>query len=298
MSPSWASGLRLGDWRLSLQALGGMLSPPRECVVIEFLADRVVATRLDRKRQPILRRETAVETPAADAPGWKGALHALESLLTEPDLRDARAEIVVSNHFVRYAVAPWRDDVTGEAERLALVRHTFSRLYGAHAEGWEVRISFGRHGSSSLAAAVEPELLAALRAASCTAGLVLQGIEPLFVAGFNQACAALEAASFSFVSVEAGRACLARISAGAWQSARCQRLGGEWSVELPIILARESLLDDGPFAQLPVYVHAPAPDGQGFVAGQWVSGSLRVAGAIPPADWRRHAVKAPTGIQS
>lgn len=298
MSPSWASGWRLGDWRLSLQALGDMLNPPRECVAIEFLADRVVATRLDRKRQPAFRREATAEAPAADAPGWRGALHALESLLAERDFREASAEIVVSNHFLRYAMVPWRDDVTGDAERQAWVRHTLNRLYGIHAEGWEVCLALGRHGAASLAAAIEPELLAALRAASRTAGLVLQSVEPLLVAGFNRVCADLGPASFWFASVEAGRACLVRIQDGEWQGVRCQRLGHDWQAELPVILARESLLEVGPAAGLPVYVHVPAPQGGGFVSGQWVAGGLRVAGTVPPPGGRRRVAKTPAEAQS
>jgi len=298
VSPSWASGLRPGEWRQSLKALGSLVGAPRDCVSVAFHVARVVATRLDRKGQVIIRHEAAADAPEGEGPGWRGVVQALELLLAMGDMRDARSEIVVSNHFLRYALVPWRDDVAGEIERLALVRHTLARLYGAHLEGWEVSVALGRHGAAALAAAIDPELLASLRAATRAAGLVVQRIEPLLVAGFNQACAGVEAPGFWFASVESGRVCLARIQDDVWQSVRCQRIGDDWKAELPVILARELLLEEGSPATLPVYVHAPSADGRGFVAGQWVAEGLRLSGDASGQGAPRQLEGAPAEARS
>jgi hypothetical protein len=271
-----ASVLKPGNWREALRALGGALREPREGVVIDLREGGVVATRLDRNTQVARREEAVAAAPSGEGPAWRGVVQALEALLAKPEFRDAAATIVVSNQFVRYAVAPWREGVTGDAERLALVRHMLARLYGAHVEGWEVRISLARHGAAALAAAMEPELLAALRAVTRSAGLILQSVEPLLVAGFNRACTGTPA-SYRFASVEPGRVCLARIEKGTWQEVRCQRLDGDWQTGLPVILARELLLDESSHGTLPVYVHAPAADGRGFVAGQWGTEGWRPA---------------------
>lgn len=298
MSPSWASRLRVGEWRQALAALGGSVGQPRERVGVELHGARVVATRLDSKGQVITRHEETADAHELEGAGWKGVVQALESLLEKPELRDARAEVVVSNHFLRYAVVPWRDDVAGEAERLALVRHALTRLYGAHMEGWEVSVSLARHGAAALAAAIEPELLGSLRAASRTAGLVLESVAPLLVAGFNQACVGVEAPGYWFVSVESGRVCLARIHDGEWQSVRCQRIGDDWKAELSVMLDREMLLEEASPAPLPVYVHAPAADGRGFVAGQWVTGSLRLSGDASGQEASRRVAGTPAEARS
>lgn len=284
MSLSLASGLRASAWRQSLKALGARVRYPREFVALELHAARVVGMRMDKKGQVMIRHEVVVEAPGPEGPGWQRVVQALASLLEKPDLRNARGEIVVSNHFLRYALVPWRDDIASEDERLALVRHTLARLYGAHMEGWETSISLGRHGAAALAAAMESGLLTALRAVCHAADLVLQSIEPRLVAAFNRACAGLAAPDFWFFSIESGRACLARIQNGEWQSVRCQRIGNDWKAELPVILDRELLLEEVSPALLPVYVHAPAADGQGFIAGQWLAGSLQLTGDSPAQE--------------
>ncbi len=53
--------------------------------------------------------------------------------------------VVLSNHFVRYAVVPFDSAVSGASEEeLALARFHFTKIHGERAKGWEVRMSEGR----------------------------------------------------------------------------------------------------------------------------------------------------------
>ena len=48
--------------------------------------------------------------------------------------------VVLSNHFVRYAVLPAQDGAATPEEELALARFQFAKIHGERAKGWEVRV--------------------------------------------------------------------------------------------------------------------------------------------------------------
>jgi hypothetical protein len=282
----WVNTIDVSRGIDALKAFGQKLLRRRERVSIELYPERVVAVRLDHKGQTMLRRTAAVEVPVAETPSGRNVVAALESLLAGSDFKNAQADVLLSNHFLRYTVLPWREDVTGEAERLALARHSLNKIYGMRAEDWEVRVSLGDYGRASVAVAVAPDLLAAIKSVSRTATLALERIEPLLVAGFNRACQGVPGKNFWFVSVEAASACVARLGNGQWQSVRCHRIGQDWVRELVPLLARESLWDEVPVVGLPVIVHAPNPSGVGFSVYRWTPSGIEpfVDGATPTAN--------------
>jgi hypothetical protein len=154
--------------------------------------------------------------PALGSQPWHGALEALQALkIVEP------ATVVLSNHFVRYALVPWSDALSGEAEEQAYVRHHFTKIHGERAKSWT--LSFGENGKEArLAAAIDAELLAELKRA--LPGLA--SVQPYLMAAINRSRALIPKDGAWLALVEAGRACIALHSGSAVRSV--QNLRGDW----------------------------------------------------------------------
>jgi len=185
-------------------------------------------------------------TPPPDGPAWRGALEALAAFLGEPSTPRSRVRVVLSNHFVRYAVVPWREDVPSLREREGLVRHAFAEQYGEAVEGWTLREQPGEYGRATLACAVDSALLLGLGAAVRDNGHALARVEPLLMAAFNEHRRQL-GGRCALAVTEPGRLCGASFGQGEWQGVFSARMNAPLSRE---ILERETLLagwpDDAP----------------------------------------------------
>jgi len=263
------------NWRAVRDTVAGAIGRAGDRIEIEMFAARIAVRRRDRRNQVRAERVAALGAPASDAPPWADAMRELEGILAESEFQGARAEVVLSNHFVRYALLPWRDDLMSDVERRALARHGLSRALGAHMENWEISLSRGPYGQPLLAAAVDPALLAALRTTCDRAGLSLQSVEPFLAAGFNRIREAVASGSFWFAAVEPERVCLASIREGGWVGLCCQRVEGDWREGLSRLLGRELLRGDSLGIESPVYVCAMSTESPGLVSGQWIAGQLR-----------------------
>jgi hypothetical protein len=135
---------------------------------------------------------------------WRGALERLKAR-TWP--KRAAVAIVLSNHFVRYAVVPV-DSAASEEEELALARFHFAKIHGERAKGWEVRVSDG------LACAIDAGLLAELK--RMVPNLV--SVQPALMAAYNAARNRIPREGAWLVLAEAQRVCLARLGAERWAS--------------------------------------------------------------------------------
>ena len=99
--------------------------------------------------------------PVKQPPAWRPAVDALARALEGAPARATRARVVLSNHFVRYVVARWREDLHSISERQAFVHHCFRETYGSAADGWTLREDSEQHGKASLACAIDAALLEA-----------------------------------------------------------------------------------------------------------------------------------------
>jgi hypothetical protein len=165
--------------------------------------------------------------PAFGAEPWQGALAALRGLGFD---RPSRVTVVLSDHFVRYAVFPWSDALATEAEEEAYVRHQFARVHGERARTWALRWCDG------LAAAVDRRLLEELAACFPPRGKArLISVQPGLMAAFNRARGSISKAGAWLVLAEADRACVALHANGRWHSVQNAR--GPWQP----LLERERL---------------------------------------------------------
>lgn len=187
---------------------------------------------------------------------WSAALHSLETLLRcfFADGKTTGAVVVISNHFLRYALVPWRAELVDAEEDMSFVRHCFDKVYGKTAKQWELRLSQEAPAMPRVAAAMDSELLDGLRAVFDGVGIPLRSIQPRLMASFNRFRNSLQQRDAWFALVEPGNLCLALLQQGRWSRVRSLRMDSAWHEELPWILEREAHLADDPAVPHDVYV--------------------------------------------
>lgn len=260
---------------------------PHQMVLAQLRRD---LTHRGLQSRVLAKRIVTFEAPARGEAPWSGALKALEALL--PDIADHRsyATVILSNHFTRYAMVPWSDELADETEELAYARHTFSEMYGRDAENWELRISPGQPGKPQLASAVDAGLLGSLRDMFGRQQVNLASTRPHLMAACNACQAALRRQSAWLALVEPGNLCLALLENGQFSWVRTVRTGAHWHKELPFLLDREALVANAGVPTDEVLLWAPDHQTIPAVAGgHWKIRQLQPAqmpGIAPELDSR------------
>jgi hypothetical protein len=172
--------------------------------------------------------------------------------LAAMDLGRARVTLVLANPFVRYALVPWSDALSGQAEEEAYVRHHFLRIYGERAKGWRFRASPQAGSAPRLCSAIDAELLAALRAAFAKKRAKLVSLQPGLMCAFNRARFSVPSSGAWIVRADADRVCVGLYAGGRWQAVQNTR--GEWLA----VLERERHRIGGALPDL-VFLHSTAP---------------------------------------
>jgi hypothetical protein len=156
---------------------------------------------------------------------------------------EANLTVVLSNHYVRYAVLPWSEALDSDESWLAYAAHVFTETHGNAAAGWEIRVSDSGRRRPRVACAIDRALLERLRAIP---GVV--SVQPYLMAAFNARHAELAGGSTWFVLHEPGRLTLGLIVDGLWRLVRNRHARADWRASLPHMLAREL----GTCGELPV----------------------------------------------
>ncbi len=192
---------------------------------------------MDKLIIPCARHESGEES-------WAAALSALDVAL--PKFFDAKTQttVVLSNHFVRYALIPWSDLLTDQQEELLFAEHTFRQMYGNEAANWEFRVSQNDAGKSQVASAVDKKLLNALRELADKHSISLDSVQPLLMLAYNQSRAQLDRTDAWLVVVEQNYLCLSLLKDGQWVWVRTLRSSDNWAQDLPEQLDREAFLAD------------------------------------------------------
>ena len=220
MSPSWSESLRIG------------LCP-----------DRLIFARYSRGLRPRLIEKGALPFDAgiAEEP-WRAALAALPKLVQAHAQRAADATVVLSNHFVRYALLGSNDRLSSREEWLEYASHHFEKTYGVRARDWDIQVSESGAAHPRLASAIDKPLLAATAAAFENGRVRLRSVQPYLTIAFNRAVPFMAQSSFWFVAQEPERLLLGLVREGLWQSVRARQTGANWCEELPRMLEREGAL--------------------------------------------------------
>jgi hypothetical protein len=145
-------------------------------------------------------------------------------------LPKGRVSVVLSNHFVRYALVPWSAALSGAAEETAYVRHYFVRVYGDRAKAWSFRASPAPSGMPRLCSAVDTILLEELKRIFSKSKAKLVSVQPELMSTFNRWRGKVPATGAWLVMADAERACIGLHAKGNWQAVNNAR--GEW---LPLL---------------------------------------------------------------
>lgn len=212
-------------------------------------------------RKRVIKRQTMNVEPVAGMTDWEASLSALKSLLRLGAWRGINVEVVLSGHFVRYALISWSDQLSNKQERLAFLHHCFHMAYGEPSRQWDLRMAQPVPDQFSLASGIGLPLLEALNAILIQAGLQQGGIYPALMIGINQSRNLLRKGPVWFGSVEPGYLCLALLEDGAWKSIGSHAANtsepGAFAFQLETLIARESTLLGKPDQGWPVVLYWP-----------------------------------------
>lgn len=216
--------------------------------------DAVVWCRKNWRRQ-ITAQDTMACEPGKTLP-WSSAIETFTKILKSQPTRPA-ATIILSNHYVRYAVIPWEKHLSNDAEWQEFVRHQFGNTYGETVSQWCLRVSGVVTGRTRLASAPDNALLAALDAAAHESKINLHSIQPLYMRAYNDWRSAMKGDNLWFAVAEPGKVCLGRMVEGEWRRFRSQLLREALGVELLHLMEQEALIADDAVNETPIYLYAP-----------------------------------------
>jgi hypothetical protein len=187
--------------------------------------------------------------PAYGKEAWQGAIAALRAVEWK---QHCKVTVILSSHFVRYALVPWSDALAGEREEEAYVRHHFAKVHGERARSWALRWSEGG-GRARLASAIDQTLSEEIRNSFPKGGKArLLSLQPGFMAAANRWARAIPHTGAWLVLAEAERACVALHSGTHWRS--LQNAKGDWLA----LLERERHRMEGEVPDLALIAGAPA----------------------------------------
>lgn len=226
----------------------------RYCAVLR--PDRVDLVRFKRGVKPLLdlKQSVAVVQDSDDVP-WLPALATLRQMLAADGVRRGDLAVVLSNHFVRYLIIPWDDQIGSIDEYESYARIAFENVFGEVARGWSLRTSMERPGAPRLAAAIDGELSQGLKQVG-GGKLHLASVQPYLMAAYNRLSVPFRRRDFCFLLAEPGRACVLAAVGGTWRAARNQTVVDEG--DIPAFVERELRLLETSDSRVPqLYVHAP-----------------------------------------
>lgn len=211
-----------------------LLSPDH--LIIGLAPERLSALRVEGRWRARIGERYELALPAPRGGRWEATLDALEILLDQPGWAARDLTIILSSHYVHYAVLPASRGLAA-SEQNDLAHLVFRNLFGELSHDWALRVSLAGD-QPTLASGVPHSLLKALNEVCAGRGR-LRSIQPAWMAVFNSVRQQIEGDSGILALVEFGRISLAALENGQWRSIVSR--AGPSSV-LTQVLEDESLL--------------------------------------------------------
>ena len=258
----------------------------RNRVRIGLCPDRLIVAGFRRNLRQIEARKDIVpargegEVDSGELARWYAAVETLPVALAQCDAQKLEVTVILSNHFVRYALLPWNADLKTEEEWQSLACHRLACVYGPAAEGWVLQQSRTAPEGARVVCAADRPLIDALSERIGAAGGTLVSVQPYLMSAFNRVRARIGKEDCWLVLEERGRLTLALFHDGAWQAIRSRRGDANWAAELPEILEREqAMLGIGePCTQAFVYSESEI---ESWSAGTYRFVDLTLSGTTP-----------------
>ncbi|HYL18762.1 MAG TPA: hypothetical protein VEV20_08770 [Burkholderiales bacterium] len=259
---------------------------------VELRPASVTVSRYAAFPRPRVTSTRSIEVTAAAAGSsehppepWRASLDTLASVLREQRGSVGRVEVVLSDHFVRYALIPWSENLVADSERLGFARLGFRNVYGPLSDGWDVCVDEQPAGQASFASAVDRPLIAGLRDVMSLAGGRLDTVRPALADCLNRHSRVLKEPEFCLAMSEPGRISLAFRSRAGWQAVRSRRIEGSVDEILPTLLKQESAAGSAPESGVLYLCAADIVDLPHFTVPGWKLVRLaQAAGSIAQAQ--------------
>lgn len=255
----------------------------REQVHVLVAPTELTLGRFGKGIRPAMIAKTTVpiaKQTSTGLPLWSSSVQALGRVLGTEEWAQGDLALVLSNHFVRYRVVPWQDELRDEQELTAYAEQVLRQAYGGVASAeWSVDVSIDRVGSPCVASAVDTALIEALRTLAGQQGRRLMSVRPLLMEAFNLARGWLTGGCYWVVIVEEGLICAALIGRGRWVVVRTARFHGDWPSELVAMLEREQYLVEEAEAAQTVLLHVINGTYQELPANHWTVRPVHPAGS-------------------
>jgi len=240
-----------------------------------------IRSRLTRKgwQYSVLDKNDIAFESDLEAP-WKNALDKLATEILRLTIKPKLVRVVLSNHFLRYAIVDVDQAIQNKAEQVAFVKHRFVQTYGEAAESWELRLDQECPGAPYLASAVDGLLLFKLREIFSEAKIKLQSVQPCLMKAYNQSQSKFADKNAWFVLFEDGNLCIVWLKAGHPGSIRTVKASEDWLERLPEIIDRESFLSNCDTNTKDIFLWSTEPVKVAPAQGGWKIDNIQLA--IPP----------------
>jgi hypothetical protein len=232
----------------------------RERLIVGLSPAGVQFARYGRGLRPRLTERATVHCADSGTEPWRSSLDALARELPRHAAAGPVCEVVLSNHFVRYQLLPWRPELKAREERAALAQAQYRSVFGAAAQGWTVRLAATTFGGTTLACAVDRALVEELARLLKAAGARAAAIEPYLGAVFNRWRRELKAPPFWLALLEPGRLWVGRMGAAGWANVSARRIGADVLAGTVAGLAQEAAVNGAEAAPSPTYLIAAGLD--------------------------------------
>ena len=266
----------------------------RDRLLVALAPDSVSWVRLRGTFKPRAVAYGAVEAdPAHGSEPWAGAIAAMRVQVEARQRERLAVTVVLSNHFVRYALVEAPPRGVSPEEELALARFHFARLHGERANAWDVRISSAKRGSPRVASAIDRALLAQIQSVFTRPGSArLVSVQPYLMCAFNHWRGRFDTRGAWLVLPEAGRVCIGLLAGDNWRALHSAR-GGDDPVDWLALLDREALRTAAKPVATTVYARSSTgidPDTASSETWRVVTLHPPSLEGIPDADRERYAM--------
>lgn len=214
----------------------------------------IVRRRCGWKGEFDYKAEATYDTTPSEA-----AVTSLGTLLNAPEIGSGDLTILLSNHFVRYLLVPWRDEISRPQEFDAYAQICCDQVYGGESSkgGRILKISGEKAGSPRLAAVLEANFATALDLLVAQSRLKLHSVQPYLAAAFNRLGSETCGESFFFVVAEPERSCLLVAIDGCWSRVQASASQDQEQALVDLIDREAQLLGLEGEAMPPIFIHAP-----------------------------------------
>lgn len=197
---------------------------------------------------------------------WNSRIEALENWFREHKPTGALADVVLSDHYVKYAHIPWSPTLETPAELQMLASATFEAQFGDAAAAWDVCVDLPKYGRAGLACAIDRSRLAQLQTVCAAHNAELGGVQPYFMLVFNHHRASI-GQDAALLVIDNDKCVFASIRGDEWHSIRSLQLPGSDADGIAVMIQREYLLQ-GIDQQVHLFVHAKGNAGAAHLAAR------------------------------